>query len=391
MKSKMMMWAAVAVLAACNRDAPQAPTDVSGPEFAKPGATGYSVTSLGALGAGGSEGHAVNGLDHAVGNICGCGREARAFYWSAVGGMDSLPMLTGYNLGDAWGINDQDLVAGVARCVNYTNGSQCSLPEKAVIWQRDGAAWSVRQLPAADSHVWAHGINNAGRVIGRQNAAGIGYQYQPVVWTVQGTAISQESLPNLAGSTGLPGWIDMRMGINNTDQAVGTAATSAGYVAVLWFKDGSGTWQVMALGGLPSGTNSTAIDVADPDGLGRLRVAGTGVASDGKTHAVRWTLTPQAGGRWAVFSMEDMGLGGGGVGAEGRGVNTAGDMAGYVGSRAGPKAALWSASGTMISLPSPGGGGGNGVANAITDIGVIVGRSYDPNAKTEVAVLWRKL
>ena len=173
-------------------------------------------------------------------DFCGFGTHLQclAAIWKK-GAMTALKSLPGGHNSQAYGINNQGQVIGLAE--NGIFDSTCIVPSQviryeAALWESDGYVKELSPLPG-DTVSFAFGVNDNGEVVG-----------------VSGLCSNVSLPPN---------------------------ATPGGPHAVLWEKDGT----VTDLGSLPGGVmNNVAGSINN-----RGQVVGTSVLSDGTVHSYLWT------------------------------------------------------------------------------------------------------
>ncbi|MFD7653590.1 hypothetical protein ACFV4N_06380 [Actinosynnema sp. NPDC059797] len=238
------------------------------------------------------------------------------------GASTGAPIVLGTLPGGAYGkaadVNGAGVVVGEAT----TAGGRTH----AARW---GADHVVGQLGTLPGSTWstATAVNEAGTAIG---TAGTGAAPRlPVRWDASGAITA---LPLLPGGT----WGDV-LAINEGGVAVGYSFASDGRShAVKWNADGA----VVDLGALPGGPHPSpeqrVTDAArsiNDDGV----VAGTAYTADGVARPVRW----DAAGPTPLATPS-------GLAGWGSSVNEVGDVLGVYGTDSGPRAARWTATGTVV-------------------------------------------
>jgi probable HAF family extracellular repeat protein len=247
----------------------------------------------------------LNGSLEAVGYVA-AGYDDRPVYWNAAGVATELPPRPGGNgRGQAADINDAGYVVGHTR---DAGGSS----RHAVVWHRTSfyldLGFMGQSTPGLANQSLAHGINNAGDVVGESL---VGSEFHAFLWRNgqftdlgPGTALDittsglilgnapgfipvlwrggvREYLPALSGAG--VAYAHIALAINNLGDVVGYApATKAPYLdtAVLW-RGG----KAINLGRYPGGTVSRAYGLND-----KGQVVGEGnLVPDGPMHALRWT------------------------------------------------------------------------------------------------------
>jgi probable HAF family extracellular repeat protein len=227
-------------------------------------------------------------------------------------------------------------LAGTAQAAGYT-----------LTWLGD--------LPGGANSSHAHGINDAGQVVGESEAASGTRAY---IWDAAG---GMRDLGDLPGGQDL----SLASGINNAGQVVGSSYVATGSHAFLW--DAVGGMQ--DLGDLPGGIDeSLAIGINNAG-----QVVGAGQVLGGG-----WQETGGSAFLWdATDGMRDLGdLPGGYDASRAYGINDTGQVVGKIDRNSGHHAFLWDTTNGIQDLGSlPGGVSDLSVAVAINDVGQVVGES----------------
>ncbi|HEY6291286.1 MAG TPA: hypothetical protein VI455_06945 [Terriglobia bacterium] len=138
--------------------------------------------------------------------------------------------------------------------------------------------------------------------------------------------------------------------------------------AVLW-----GGGNLLDLGALPGGTLSEATGINDAG-----EVTGFSNSGDSEPHAFLWSR---------AHGMQDLGTLPGGYYSQGLAINVKGEVAGYSNDARGNWFGfVWSKSKGMVPLASPAGAAADESANAINDLGQVVGGAAFLNGN--FAALW---
>ncbi len=162
----------------------------------------------------------ASGINNA-GVVCGAATYAivgvdpqQAWRWTAKGGYEMLPKLTGVDA-LAWDINNSNEVVGRA---DITGNSY-----RAVIWHADGSIQNLGLVSGA-TQTFGVAINDSGVAVGTTNSNKDAIIYKP--------GVGLQKLPDL-------GFSAVAYDINNAGWAVGWASTSSGdVVPVVWEPSG---------------------------------------------------------------------------------------------------------------------------------------------------------
>ena len=286
----------------------------------------------------------INNRGQVVGDIDASSGYSHAALWSD-GAVVDLGTLGG-DWSVAFGINDLGQIVG-----------HSLLPSgvaHAVLWE-GGSATDLGGLGSGPSVAWD--INNDGQAVGD---CGVGWGWwisHACLWDANGI----HDLGTLGG-----GW-STAVAINDEGQIVGTSETATGQVDAFVWHDGSFT----DLGGI-GGFGSVASDI---NSLG---------------HVVGYSLRANrtwAPVMWKDGSILDLGQDGFEIAY---GVNDLDQVVGYAtvdfGGWSASRAAVWDA-GELVTFGTL--GGSFSQANAINNLGQIVGMSYVTNDVTVQAVAWR--
>jgi probable HAF family extracellular repeat protein len=251
-------------------------------------------------------------------DFCGFGTHLQCLgaIWKN-GVMTALPNLPGGHNGQAYWVNNQGQVVGLAE--NDIADSTCSVPfqafrYEAVMWRPNGKIQELRPLPG-DTVGFAFGINNKGLSVGSSGLCS-NVSLPPnsppngphaVLWNEDG---SPTDLGNLEGAP-----FNIATSINDLGEVVGNSQFTDGTVqAFLWTK---ATGKPQGLGTLPGDFLSVApccntinnrgqvvgFSIPGPQGSGRAFIWQNGVMADLNT------LIP-AGSPWyllAACSINDAG------------------------------------------------------------------------------------
>jgi probable HAF family extracellular repeat protein len=226
-----------------------------------------------------SEANDINDAGEVVGRSWSSSDEwftQHGFRWTAAGGMRRLEENCNYDFSRAHGINRSgQAVGGMGDC---QGGSQM----QSIFWAASGniqkyGGWRLGEITIAEA------VNNAG------DAAGSGYgdvycggdwDRSAVVWTASG---HPETLAQLSGVCGQNRASEAH-GINNAGLIVGEREAHSGrgdWRAFVWTRAG-GFQDLVAL---PGGTQSQANGINDAK-----QVAGWSTTQSGARHAALWTL-----------------------------------------------------------------------------------------------------
>jgi probable HAF family extracellular repeat protein len=180
-----------------------------GQETCLSAATSYTLTDLGDLGGGNSQGLAINSFGQVAGQSRTSTGATHAFLWTAAVGMLDLGSLGGtYSVG--FGINDAGNVVGYSKLSNGV--------EHAFLWTLNGGMRDLGTLGTGAENSRALGIDDHGHVIGESFLPGNPHVDHAVVWTANGI----HDLGTL-----LPGDYSEADGINDKFQIVGHSGTTA--------------------------------------------------------------------------------------------------------------------------------------------------------------------
>jgi probable HAF family extracellular repeat protein len=219
--------------------------------------TSSTYTNLGTLPGGEySAAFGINDLGQVVGTS-NTTTAARAFLWTADGGMRDLGTLPGDSSSEAFGINNRGDVVGSS---SGPNGIQ------AVRWTSVGIQ-ALGTLPGG-RYSRAFAINALGQVVGTSSSA---QGLRAVQWTPSGQIRDLGTLPGDRASEAV--------GVNLRGQVVGYSLGPKGTRAVLWDSGG----RIRDLGTLPGGNYSRAFGINDAG-----QVVGTSF-SPGGMRAVLWS------------------------------------------------------------------------------------------------------
>lgn len=254
----------------------------SAPAFAAPF---YTMTEIGTLGGGFSNGRAINATGMVAGNSTLASNTGHAISWNG-----SITDLTPAhpNRSLAYGINDAGQIAGIA---DVDPGSSADM----AFYFDGGTMQFFNSLAAVRSYAWD--INNNGLTVGTLQEPFVGLY--GVVWNTL---------------TGTPQPLPVQIGAFTEALAINDAGVMAGQI------QGPGLSHAMRLAGgtvqdlgTLGGSASTAHAISE-SGL----IAGTSDVAGGEYHAFVWDGT----------TMHDLGALAGGY-SWGSGVNSAGMVAGY--------------------------------------------------------------
>jgi probable HAF family extracellular repeat protein len=386
MRTHLIALAAAALLVAC--DEPNAPTRpvVAGSSRAA------SVVELGILGGTWSRAHAINESGAVVGASCTQDCLSTAFYWTEAGGQQDLGGLAGYTRSAAFAITSRGEVFGWAECRGEDAGCGGVYATQLVRWDRVGETWtitpvegcSVVSLVSDASKKFP--INNNDQCVHRTSAGVLSIQRLS-----GGVAVDEALLPSLR-----TGGSSYAYGISDAPMVAGTSTGEIQFqVPVAWYRDATGTWAVIPLAFPGTDNFGRANDISEPDGAGRVRVVGWtedayATRSARATHAVRWTLEPDAAGGWRLVSTQVLPIPSKrSTNAWAAAVNPWGDVVGisgpYVDSSDPVK---WAVGGGVETLPNST-GGSRGRAVDINSQGWIVGAVWDSKNNCDRAAIWR--
>jgi probable HAF family extracellular repeat protein len=123
---------------------------------------GSTMSDLGTLGGRYSSAHAINASGQVAGVAENSSLRNRAFLYTVPGGMQDLGTPTGFNLTEAWGINDAGDVVGTGQPPNANS--------RALLY-RDGTWLDLNDaMIPIPGHTWtlsiAYDINNVGQIVG---------------------------------------------------------------------------------------------------------------------------------------------------------------------------------------------------------------------------------
>jgi probable HAF family extracellular repeat protein len=215
---------------------------------------------LGILGGGEySSGSAINDAGEVAG-VSNIGNAIVPFIWSATGGLQRVPLLSGDNCGQAISINKYGHVVG------YSSGRNGA---KAFFWTRTTSVRNLGVLPGGN-YSKARDLNDRDEVVGTSGSAAGDRAY---LWSPGG---SMQDLGTLPGDTS-----SEATAINNNGDVVGYSKGPRGMRAFIWTKVGG----MQEIGVLPGGTSSRALDISD---IGEVVGSSTSASGD---HAFIWTKT----------------------------------------------------------------------------------------------------
>ncbi len=277
----------------------------------------------------------------------------------------------GGSITEAFGINNQGEITGDSTtAINTTNGTggygQSFLWKPSVPNGTTGTMYSIDPSYSSASYISdGLAINGQGQVAGVEGSSS---GYQTFLWTPSQKNGVPGSLANLNIPKDAGTWI---YGMNSSGQVVGESGSVTPSEAFLWTPDAPNgtTGSTQQLGFLPGTTNSWAGDINDN---------GEVVGSSGNM-AFIWT---PSGGMQALATPA-------GDGSAADGVNSAGEIAGYIttsstvggATELNYRAAIWTAAGIQI-LPTL--GGQNSAAAAINAAGEVVGWSQASDGSYDV-------
>jgi probable HAF family extracellular repeat protein len=352
-------------LFACN-DASAPDQPLSAPAFAKAGAGGITITSIGPAREA-SQAEDVNDAGLVVGYTENLATSPqRAFLWTptqprgATGTYLDLGTFGGPTSA-AKGINNAGSIVGFA-----TDGAGAGHP---FIWTRAGGMQDLGLDP-----LWTSGapqdINEAGDVTGVAGTAG---GNRAVVWHV---SIDAAGVVQVRGRETLEvptGWeTGVAFAVNNVGQVTGWISSAAvPNHAALWTPSAAG-WIIEDLGLLPGDYSSGAYALND-----RGQVVGWSRPQQGCVHATLWTT--QNGHLTTTRALET----GIDCNAEAWAINNDGQITGRAHFKSGSNAALWSLSpdgtaSTIIDLGKPSGSAsslGIGMSGTIGGVTQVAGLS----------------
>jgi len=199
----------------------QANATAGGPDLAFLWSASGGVKNLGTLGGASSAANAINDSGQVAGTAQLSTNFTHAFFWSTGGGLQDLGVLDGGQQSGANAINSAGEIAGWANVGNV---------DHAITWTGTGGL--VDLGIAASCGSTALGLNDAGDVVGWLNkSAGCSFTSHGFSWSATG---GLKDLGLLSGGT-----YSFAYGVNSSGQIVGTGASAAALVALLWTADGT--------------------------------------------------------------------------------------------------------------------------------------------------------
>src|SRR5438128_5141599 len=156
----------------------------------------------------GARATSINRSRHVVGSSFGP-HGVNAFLWTKKDGVQSLTRLAGSDFSEATSINNAGVIAGISGLAHSDH--------RAVVWENGAIIKDLGVLPG-DSESESYAINDRRQVVGASSRPS---EIHAFIWSDKDGMRSLGSLPGGEG-------FSMALGINNSGEVVGTAATSTG-------------------------------------------------------------------------------------------------------------------------------------------------------------------
>lgn len=244
----------------------------------EPRGTAGSVQDLGTFGGPTSAAKGINNSGHVVGFATDAAGAGHPFLWTRAGGMQDLGLDPLWTSGAPWDINDAGDVAGIAVTADGNRG---------VVWHVGVDAGGVVQVTGRETlgipPGWESGaafaVNNLGQVAGWISTAAV--PNHAVLWTPSPSGLIIEDLGLLTGD-----YFSLAYGLNDRGQVVGSSRPQQGCAhAALWStQNGRLTGRRALETGVDCNAEAWAIN-------NEGRVAGRAQFKSG-TNAALWTLAP---------------------------------------------------------------------------------------------------